>query len=183
MQVSLIVYADVKRRRARRRIESLANTVTFTCRNDAQAAIVCHGGTTPPPSSSLCILVRLQAHRNQPTERRSELVVTATLRKIDPFGTSASVANLSSDRYCLVSIRHLRPLRDRHCSTRRIKSQLPSTDSQTRVLMANTMSEGGEPDVETRGHEKADHVYREGAIAGEGGETKRGLKSRHIQFL
>lgn len=25
--------------------------------------------------------------------------------------------------------------------------------------------------------------YREGAIAGEGGETKRGLKSRHIQFL
>jgi hypothetical protein len=26
-------------------------------------------------------------------------------------------------------------------------------------------------------------VYREGAIAGEGGETKRGLKSRHIQFL
>lgn len=26
-------------------------------------------------------------------------------------------------------------------------------------------------------------TYREGAIAGEGGETKRGLKSRHIQFL
>jgi hypothetical protein len=26
-------------------------------------------------------------------------------------------------------------------------------------------------------------AYREGAIAGEGGETKRGLKSRHIQFL
>jgi hypothetical protein len=45
------------------------------------------------------------------------------------------------------------------------------------------MSEGGERDVGGFGREKADHVYREGAIAGEGGETKRGLKSRHIQFL
>ncbi|KAM0706311.1 hypothetical protein Q7P35_005637 [Cladosporium inversicolor] len=49
--------------------------------------------------------------------------------------------------------------------------------------MATAMSEGGERDIEKIGHGKADHVYREGAIAGEGGETKRGLKSRHIQFL
>lgn len=104
MQVRLIVYADVKRRRARRRIESLANSVKSTCRNDASAASVCHEGTTPPPSSSLCVFIRLQAHCNQPTERRSELVVAATLRKIGPFGTSTPVANLSFDRYCLVSI-------------------------------------------------------------------------------
>jgi hypothetical protein len=45
------------------------------------------------------------------------------------------------------------------------------------------MSKAGEHDVEVLGHEKAGHVYREGAIAGEGGETRRGLKSRHIQFL
>lgn len=37
-------------------------------------------------------------------------------------------------------------------------------------------------DVEAHEGEKST-VYREGAIAGEGGETKRGLKSRHIQFL
>jgi hypothetical protein len=49
--------------------------------------------------------------------------------------------------------------------------------------MASTISEGGERDIEKLGREKTDHVYREGAIAGEGGETKRGLKSRHIQFL
>lgn len=50
-------------------------------------------------------------------------------------------------------------------------------------MMATAISEKGERDIELLGHEKADHVYREGAIAGEGGETKRGLKSRHIQFL
>lgn len=49
--------------------------------------------------------------------------------------------------------------------------------------MATTMSERGERDIEASGREKPDHVYREGAIAGEGGETKRGLKSRHIKFL
>lgn len=37
-------------------------------------------------------------------------------------------------------------------------------------------------DIEAHEGEKST-VYREGAIAGEGGETKRGLKSRHIQFL
>jgi hypothetical protein len=45
------------------------------------------------------------------------------------------------------------------------------------------MSTGAEPDTEGLGDEKINNVYREGAIAGEGGETKRGLKSRHIQFL
>ena len=49
--------------------------------------------------------------------------------------------------------------------------------------MATATVAGREHDVEVLGHEKAEHVYREGAIAGEGGETKRGLKSRHIQFL
>lgn len=38
-------------------------------------------------------------------------------------------------------------------------------------------------DIETSWAEKMNKPYREGAIAGEGGETKRGLKSRHIQFL
>jgi len=38
-------------------------------------------------------------------------------------------------------------------------------------------------DTEGVGGEESKTVYREGAIAGEGGETKRGLKSRHIQFL
>lgn len=57
------------------------------------------------------------------------------------------------------------------------------TDLHTQALMATAISEKGERDIELLGHEKADHVYREGAIAGEGGETKRGLKSRHIQFL
>jgi hypothetical protein len=47
----------------------------------------------------------------------------------------------------------------------------------------DTMSTGAEPDTEGLGDEKINNVYREGAIAGEGGETKRGLKSRHIQFL
>ena len=49
--------------------------------------------------------------------------------------------------------------------------------------MTSAMGEEGERDLEKLGREKAGHVYREGAIAGEGGETKRGLKSRHIQFL
>ena len=38
-------------------------------------------------------------------------------------------------------------------------------------------------DAEAIGVEKSHTIYREGAIAGEGGETRRGLKSRHIQFL
>ena len=37
--------------------------------------------------------------------------------------------------------------------------------------------------IENFGGESLRGTYREGAIAGEGGETKRGLKSRHIQFL
>jgi hypothetical protein len=47
----------------------------------------------------------------------------------------------------------------------------------------DTMSKRNELDTEGLGGEKINSVYREGAIAGEGGETKRGLKSRHIQFL
>lgn len=38
-------------------------------------------------------------------------------------------------------------------------------------------------DTEALGGTETNTNYREGAIAGEGGETKRGLKSRHIQFL
>lgn len=49
--------------------------------------------------------------------------------------------------------------------------------------MVPATSERDERDIEKLGHGEADHVYREGAIAGEGGETKRGLKSHHIQFL
>lgn len=49
--------------------------------------------------------------------------------------------------------------------------------------MADAASSGVERDTEARGDEKTTIAYREGAIAGEGGETKRGLKSRHIQFL
>lgn len=45
------------------------------------------------------------------------------------------------------------------------------------------MSKAVEHDTEALGDEKNKTGYREGAIAGEGGETKRGLKSRHIQFL
>ena len=49
--------------------------------------------------------------------------------------------------------------------------------------MASAISEEDERDIESFGRQSDGHVYREGAIAGEGGETKRGLKSRHIQFL
>lgn len=49
--------------------------------------------------------------------------------------------------------------------------------------MADAMHTGAEHDTEALGGEKVNIAYREGAIAGEGGETKRGLKSRHIQFL
>lgn len=38
-------------------------------------------------------------------------------------------------------------------------------------------------DAEALGNPESNTTYREGAIAGEGGATKRGLKSRHIQFL
>lgn len=49
--------------------------------------------------------------------------------------------------------------------------------------MADVTGGGLERDPEAAGGEKINSVYREGAIAGEGGETRRGLKSRHIQFL
>jgi hypothetical protein len=49
--------------------------------------------------------------------------------------------------------------------------------------MADVTGRGLGRDVEAVVGEKTNNVYREGAIAGEGGETRRGLKSRHIQFL
>lgn len=49
--------------------------------------------------------------------------------------------------------------------------------------MADPITKEAMHDTEGVGGEESKTVYREGAIAGEGGETKRGLKSRHIQFL
>jgi hypothetical protein len=56
-------------------------------------------------------------------------------------------------------------------------------NQETSFRMADAMSKRAELDTEALEGEKINSVYREGAIAGEGGETKRGLKSRHIQFL
>lgn len=49
--------------------------------------------------------------------------------------------------------------------------------------MADPIRKEAMHDTEGLGGEERKTTYREGAIAGEGGETKRGLKSRHIQFL
>ena len=49
--------------------------------------------------------------------------------------------------------------------------------------MATGIDKEAGHDIENFGGESVRGIYREGAIAGEGGETKRGLKSRHIQFL
>lgn len=49
--------------------------------------------------------------------------------------------------------------------------------------MATGIDKEAGQDIEKLGGESLRETYREGAIAGEGGETKRGLKSRHIQFL
>lgn len=49
--------------------------------------------------------------------------------------------------------------------------------------MADRMEKGVFHDTEALGESETQTIHREGAIAGEGGETKRGLKSRHIQFL
>jgi len=49
--------------------------------------------------------------------------------------------------------------------------------------MAGPIMKEAMNDTEGLGGEERKTTYREGAIAGEGGETKRGLKSRHIQFL
>jgi hypothetical protein len=52
--------------------------------------------------------------------------------------------------------------------------------SRNQAKMADPVMKEALHDTEGLGSKTA---YREGAIAGEGGETKRGLKSRHIQFL
>ena len=49
--------------------------------------------------------------------------------------------------------------------------------------MTDALDKEAGHDIEHLGGESPKTTYREGAIAGEGGETKRGLKSRHIQFL
>lgn len=38
-------------------------------------------------------------------------------------------------------------------------------------------------DAEALGGVETNTTYREGAVDGHAGETKRGLKSRHLQFL
>jgi hypothetical protein len=58
-----------------------------------------------------------------------------------------------------------------------------SIASETSPTMADRATKEVMHDTEALGGSETNTTYREGAIAGEGGETKRGLKSRHIQFL
>jgi hypothetical protein len=59
-------------------------------------------------------------------------------------------------------------------------SQFLTSLREDRSKMADPIMKEAMHDTEGLGSKTG---YREGAIAGEGGETKRGLKSRHIQFL
>lgn len=58
-----------------------------------------------------------------------------------------------------------------------------SITPETSPIMADNTTKEMMYDAEALGNPESNTTYREGAIAGEGGETKRGLKSRHIQFL
>jgi hypothetical protein len=57
---------------------------------------------------------------------------------------------------------------------------IPHLTKGDQAKMADPIMKEAKHDTEGLGSKTG---YREGAIAGEGGETKRGLKSRHIQFL
>ena len=143
------------------------------------------------PISSDCGLIqyrRVSSNRNkQLTSQRSSKLI-ANIADFTPYALRHFY------RVFLYQCGHHRPkpCQRHHFQLTHLENELKAgycayktaaSRSQVNLIMSDTMEKGVLHGTEALGASETHNTYREGAIAGEGGETKRGLKSRHIQFL